>query len=247
MGFTIYLTLPPTGIRPDAWQRFVRKTRRLYRELWTRRGLRLTAFNPEDYDAPPLGCMVPVARKDVVYFTGASPRESCEAFVLEASSRGWSCWKTRALPYDFAVRCALVLLIEAMDAIDAAQTQVSCDGYSLRGWWKAVDWLGEAGLVRGGARRATAAVLASFEGFETYRENLHSSLDRGCGAQLAWLLSRDRVAPDGGLPEEDRIAFARIILAAKRVARALRKRLAQRRERASLWVPRLVGMLVSMA
>ena len=173
---------------------------------------------------------------------------------------GWD-WFTRKdtdePQFGIAVACAVLVLHEQIEASMPGSMTISAGWRTrptcLSEWWSAAHLLEAHGLLSGpAAQKGMCTVLIGGQGqFRTPdrppRESILQAMAGRCDAYLAWALSgsglRKTREYDGGAEE------ARIILAAKRVCRALRRnvdRARQERVRVSIVVPKLVSIWVDV-
>jgi len=234
MGYTHYLTVDRTMSEPQ-WLRYVGLMRRLYMVL-LKKGLRLSSFDPSDDASPPYGTKLPVARKDVVYFHGSIPSESCEPFMLQRSDFGKRearidlyC-KTNRLPYTFAVKCALILLAECGGA-----RNVSADDNDLDEWMDAARWLeAQEGFPDAYPNAKHILVMNFANNFSEDALLLRTAINWKNTVMLSILLS----------PDCDRRGVHKYRRMGLHILEVLRRRvLARRKERVRLWVPRLITLL----
>jgi hypothetical protein len=240
----------------QTWNLYVTLVKRMFGLLWSEKGIRLSSWNRDDHARPPHGCALPVARSaspgsmGVVYFTGATPDVSCKPFVLVATpsasceqlvqisgSHGmcralWTC-ETQRHSYDFAVKCALVLLAELGGA-----KLLDCDGcVDSNTWWDAIDWLSAQGSLPNAYPVAEADILlyAYSDLIEkSPKKYLHAAMVRRSDRLLKWMLSGSNNLPD---------EFAEFRIKGLRVLRALARARERRLTKVCAWVPRLVMLL----
>ena len=143
--------------------------------------------------------------------------------------------KTNRHGYDFAVKCAVVLLAELGGA--KCITCDDCTDLNMNTWWDAIDWLAAQDGLPDAYPIATHDILYTASTAsqqlnpEEQVELLHAGMSRRCDSYLRWLLSV-------GNPQ-----FAKIRVAADIVADALKQRAERRREKMRAWIPRLVYFL----
>ena len=236
MGYTVYGRTAAMG--GTEWETYVLWCRVAFRRLYADRGLVLSSADMESSPPErPFGTSLPLARKRdgryEVVFNGATCDEQHEWFLVSSDTPDGSPLfvKTLRKPYDFAVKCAMVLLAEVGGLTGICDDDPLLDSYSS--WFDVIGWLSEQPNLPSEYPTAMAMLhLCDEEGDEALV--MRAALERHDRPLAAWALSASNPYPARWGK------FRRMGLRIVERLRAVRDR---RRLRATLWVPRLVEML----
>ena len=228
MGYTNYATLAP--VNRKTWAAYVGALRRMYDHLVSTRGLRLTSTDLHDLHGNTGDRSPPTFTSTKVLFNSCDADMQCEFFSLhrmdlQASAQMFC--KTSRGDYDFAVKCALVLLTEFGGA-----TKLSSDCDDLDEWAEVVTFLGDVPGLPVKYPKASHVIVSQFKGADSQAAYMRIALAWGDVGTVAWILNKEN-------PCSDCQALRR---AALKVLHALRKPMIARRNVAWLRYSVQLGM-----
>lgn len=224
MGYTVHGNT--CKMQMDAWETYLKLCSVMFERVLADRGIVLTSSSSH---GPFSGCLKGVP---TVYFNGSTQTETPgEPFFVSADMCGPMFTKTFEHPYDFAVKCAMVLLAEA-----GGMDHLSDDNEDYMDWFKAIDWLAAQPGLPDEYPRATYLVHQLMCSAEDVSELtvMQSVLRRSDHKFAAWALSNGV----GGWQKFRAMGL--------RIVSRLRLRCLHRRFRTRISVPRIVAVLVGM-
>jgi hypothetical protein len=194
MGHTNYCTLRGE-MNKRQWSTYQRLMQTLYTALEQEMGLRLVDTDDGEKRSP----SPPVASRSRVYFEGFGLRDpsGCEPFQVQRNDflvkrlHGTSSdpdiyCKTLLEPYDFAVKCALILLAECGGALRISSDYVSY--YSANAWLEVLNWLKRQSGLPDAYPVATYLLVAGFDFCESQEAYDRLALDFERGQIQPWLV-----------------------------------------------------------
>lgn len=240
MGYTNYGYT--NAMDADAWAKYTQQCRVLFARLWSDKRLVLSSFMTDGRERP-FGTTVPFAgtvggehAHAAVFFNGnVSDEEQHEPFFVSSDmpARSLCFTKTNLKPYDFAVKCAMILLAEL-----GGVEQISSDGDCSRAWFEAIDWLVQQPMLPDVYPRSVKDIHSCMcDDSSGSQEVMRSVLERKDALFARWVLSSEN-------PDSEWRMFRRM---GRRMVARLRARIDARHvERGRLWVPRFVSIIVTV-